>query len=170
MQREPTSAECNSALATREAGAGCCLRHHVTVVADSCALSQFPACFTVQPASCVSRSQGSSCPLIEDPLIVGPCIVIILSSSSHPRCTSLRRSPRRHDYNDNYVISSSRSIRFAANLLRRWILLPFDDVEEKRGDVKFNLLRWNDVPRASTTFCSKIVIISQFQVYLSKTE
>ena len=32
-----------------------------------------------------------------------------------------------------------------------------------------NLLRWNDVPRTSRIFCSKIAIFPQFQVYLRKT-
>ena len=29
----------------------------------------------------------------------------------------------------------------------------------------FNLLRWNDVPRTSRTFCPKIATFSQFQIY-----
>ena len=34
----------------------------------------------------------------------------------------------------------------------------------------FNLLRWNGVPDTSRIFYSKIVIFSQFPVYLSKTK
>ena len=38
------------------------------------------------------------------------------------------------------------------------------------GTLGISLLRWNLLPRTSTTFCSKIVMFPQFQVYLSKTK